>query len=513
MDNHIDPLASPELQCALAFARARESYPAIPSELLLELCNAAWERAAGEVGDGLAVHRFEHALDLVARGHRAGGGRLSVSEVAQEAIPMAALRPYTKPAGVRPLPFEPVPEEPEPSARRPLAARLARIPMVSPAPVGATLAAGLLGLAVAGKSGSLPVISPSPAGSEGDGANVRPEHDGASGGGSSSGARADAGSAPGGHPDTLFGSSARLSGASSEGVKPAGGGAGAEPSPSPSSRAIAAPDAGVPPVPAGAVSGPATPSKAPRDEAAPAPAVPVPPPSAPVPVETPAVALGLAHGGDHVGGPETGRGDERGHGGEQRDHRGDALDAGQGPTAVKLPRQGDPQESGSLQGAGDDQPGASDQQPDASGQQKPGPERRNEGAPGEAGQPQSAGDSDGSSAAMAASAPAPGPAPAAPPLRLPLPPRSRPSPLRLPLPRPPLHLHPRLRPRRLPPRRRLRWPPSPASTRSAAGRRPHTRCSPRRARPARRPCRRAGARPPASPRPVACRRCRRRPTA
>lgn len=177
MGIHINPLANPELQRALAFARARESYPAIPSELLLDLCNAAWERAAGDGEDGLALGRFERAMDLVARGYRAGGGRLSVSEVAQQAIPVAALRPYIKPAGVRPLPFEPAVEEPVP-VRHPLAARLARIPMLSPAPVGATLAAGLLGLAIAGKTGSLPVISPAPAGSGDEGANVRPEHGG-----------------------------------------------------------------------------------------------------------------------------------------------------------------------------------------------------------------------------------------------------------------------------------------------------------------------------------------------
>ncbi len=110
MGIHIDPLVNPELQRALAYARARESYPAIPGELLLELCDAAWERAAGEADDGRAVDRFEHAMDLVARGYRAGGGRLSVSEVAQQAIPVAALRPYVKPVRVKPLPFEPASE-------------------------------------------------------------------------------------------------------------------------------------------------------------------------------------------------------------------------------------------------------------------------------------------------------------------------------------------------------------------------------------------------------------------
>lgn len=98
MDIHIDPLANPELRRVLAFARVRESYPTIPSNLLLELCDAAWERAAGEATDGLAVDRFERAMDLVARGYRSGGGRLSVSEVAEQAIPVATLRRYIKPA-------------------------------------------------------------------------------------------------------------------------------------------------------------------------------------------------------------------------------------------------------------------------------------------------------------------------------------------------------------------------------------------------------------------------------
>ncbi len=96
MDTPLDPLRNSELQRALAFARARETYPGLSGELLLELCDAAWQRAAGDVSDGVALGRFERALDVIARSHRVGGGRLSVSEVAEDAIPMAALQPYRR---------------------------------------------------------------------------------------------------------------------------------------------------------------------------------------------------------------------------------------------------------------------------------------------------------------------------------------------------------------------------------------------------------------------------------
>src|SRR5262245_50572812 len=38
----IDPLGDVEVQRALALARARESYPAVPRETLLGYCEAAW---------------------------------------------------------------------------------------------------------------------------------------------------------------------------------------------------------------------------------------------------------------------------------------------------------------------------------------------------------------------------------------------------------------------------------------------------------------------------------------
>ena len=91
----LDPLRNSELQRALALARAREAYPGLSGELLLELCDAAWQRAAGDTRDGRALQRFERALDVVARSHRVGG-RPSVSEVAEDAIPLAALQPYRR---------------------------------------------------------------------------------------------------------------------------------------------------------------------------------------------------------------------------------------------------------------------------------------------------------------------------------------------------------------------------------------------------------------------------------
>ena len=94
MGTTLDPLRNSELHRALAYARARETYPGIGGDLLLELCDAAWERAAGDTRDGGSLERFERALDLVARGYRVGGGRLSVSEIAEDAIPLAALQPY-----------------------------------------------------------------------------------------------------------------------------------------------------------------------------------------------------------------------------------------------------------------------------------------------------------------------------------------------------------------------------------------------------------------------------------
>jgi hypothetical protein len=94
----IDPLADPELRRVLAVARAREAYPGLAAPVLLELADAAWQKAGGADGDPEALERFERALAAVARGYRAGAGRLSVSEVAEQAIPASALAPYLRPS-------------------------------------------------------------------------------------------------------------------------------------------------------------------------------------------------------------------------------------------------------------------------------------------------------------------------------------------------------------------------------------------------------------------------------
>ena len=151
MDTTLDPLRNSELHRALAFARARETYPGIGGELLLELCDAAWERAAGDVRDGGALERFERALDVVARSYRVGGGRLTVDEVAQDAIPLAALQPYIDSQKQRPAPVEPQPAP----ARRTLADRLPSLPRIAPAPVGVSLAAGVFGITAAAQAGAL----------------------------------------------------------------------------------------------------------------------------------------------------------------------------------------------------------------------------------------------------------------------------------------------------------------------------------------------------------------------
>lgn len=153
MDTTLDPLRNSELHRALAFARARETHPGLPGDLLLELCDAAWQRAAGDTRDGGALERFERALDVVARSYRVGGGRLSISEVAEDAIPLAALQPYIDAQKRRPAPVEPEPVAVP--ARRTLTDKLSRLPRIAPAPIGVSLAAGIFGVTAAAQAGVL----------------------------------------------------------------------------------------------------------------------------------------------------------------------------------------------------------------------------------------------------------------------------------------------------------------------------------------------------------------------
>ena len=208
MDTTLDPLRNSELHRALAFARARETYPGLPGELLLELCDAAWSRSAGDTRDGGALERFERALDVVARSYRVGGGRLTVSEVAEDAIPLAALQPYIDAQKRRPAPVEPHPEPVAAPPRRTLADKLSRVPRIAPAPLGISLAAGVFGVTAAAQAGVLdqtPLAplsftdrteAPAPAGQSATASDHRADDGGgAQGGSGSSPAPAGGGSA------------------------------------------------------------------------------------------------------------------------------------------------------------------------------------------------------------------------------------------------------------------------------------------------------------------------------
>lgn len=286
MDTQLDPLRNSELHRALAFARARETYPGLGAELLLELCNAAWERSAGDTRDGAALARFERALDVVARSYRVGGGRLSVSEVAQDAIPLTALQPYIdaqkrRPAAVEPAP-EPVAATPP---RRTLADKLARVPKLAPAPLGVSLAAGVFGVAAAAQAGALdqtPLAplsftdrgdSPAPAG---PGGAASADHLGTS---AATGGRSDhgAGSMPGSPwvGELAGGRVAQVSSGNAAAPPKAPAdevtGAGSEPSP------VAAP---LEPASGGTPAVPTAPSPAPPTPAVPSPRVPAASPPA-----------------------------------------------------------------------------------------------------------------------------------------------------------------------------------------------------------------------------------------
>ncbi|HYI36568.1 MAG TPA: hypothetical protein VEX39_08195 [Thermoleophilaceae bacterium] len=207
MDTTLDPLRNSELHRALAFARARETYPGLPGELLLELCDAAWSRSAGDTRDGGALERFERALDVVARSYRVGGGRLTVSEVAEDAIPLAALQPYIDAQKRRPAPVEPHPEPVAAPPRRTLADKLSRVPRIAPAPLGVSLAAGVFGVTAAAQAGVLdqtPLAplsftdrteAPAPSGQAAPASDRRAGGDAAQGASGSSSAPADGGSA------------------------------------------------------------------------------------------------------------------------------------------------------------------------------------------------------------------------------------------------------------------------------------------------------------------------------
>jgi hypothetical protein len=170
MEHRLDPLGDLDVKRVLAFARAREQYPAVPSGLLLDYCQAAWQAAvAGGSGQDV-IERFERALVLIAWTHRRAP-HLTFRSLVDQVIPQVALRPFMAPQDAAPVEEpEPIVEQ-EPPVRphgvRPPARRLIpRVPFASPIPLGAAVAAGFVGVTALGQAGALPVAPLSPAGND-----------------------------------------------------------------------------------------------------------------------------------------------------------------------------------------------------------------------------------------------------------------------------------------------------------------------------------------------------------
>ncbi len=159
MSISIDPLGNPDVQRALAFARARERYPAADRETLLECCTAAWDAAleAESFGEDL-TERFEGTLGLLAWTHGWTRRPVDLHSLQNRSIPYAALRPFMAEGDAKSrldklADAELAPARP-PATRRPRP-RLPRIPLVSPVPVGAAMAAGIVAVAGLNQAGAI----------------------------------------------------------------------------------------------------------------------------------------------------------------------------------------------------------------------------------------------------------------------------------------------------------------------------------------------------------------------
>jgi hypothetical protein len=165
----LDPLGDREVQRALALSRARESYPALPREVLLEYCEAAWEVAltADPKGRDL-IGTFDRALLTIAWTRRHSGGRVPLRDLVDLTIPRVALEPFVA------APREAAEEDPDReaalgdrSAEAPAPWRsLLRVPFTSPIPVGAAVAAGVVGVALLNETRVLPLAPPQLAGND-----------------------------------------------------------------------------------------------------------------------------------------------------------------------------------------------------------------------------------------------------------------------------------------------------------------------------------------------------------
>jgi hypothetical protein len=164
----VDPLAELEVQRALALARARESYPAVPRQTLLDYCEAAWDVALKADPRGRDLQgSFDRALLIIAWTQRRSGGRVPLRELIDQTVPRIALEPFishlARPGEAERTPEVGVqPDEVVPSRRSPL-----RLPFTSPIPVGAALAAGVVGIGVLSEAEVIPIAPLQPTGSDG----------------------------------------------------------------------------------------------------------------------------------------------------------------------------------------------------------------------------------------------------------------------------------------------------------------------------------------------------------
>jgi hypothetical protein len=162
----IDPLGDVEVQRALALARARESYPAVPRETLLGYCEAAWAVALKADPRGHDLQgSFDRALLIIAWTQRRSGGRVPLRDLIDQTVPRVALEPFISERIAPPVGEELVLGEAveEPSSPR---RSLLRVPFTSPLPVGAAVAAGFVGLAILNETEVLPIAPLQPTGSE-----------------------------------------------------------------------------------------------------------------------------------------------------------------------------------------------------------------------------------------------------------------------------------------------------------------------------------------------------------
>jgi hypothetical protein len=160
----VDPLAELEVQRALALARARESYPAVPRETLLGYCEAAWDVALKADPRGRDLQgSFDRALLIIAWTQRRSGGRVPLRELIDQTVPRIALEPFiARPGEPKRVPEVGIqPEEAVPSRRSPL-----RLPFSSPIPVGAAVAAGVVGVGVLSRAEVIPIAPLEPTGSD-----------------------------------------------------------------------------------------------------------------------------------------------------------------------------------------------------------------------------------------------------------------------------------------------------------------------------------------------------------